>query len=79
MSFGALYKIFNVKNSKGYSSSSFHPISAKLYGKYENQGGSAVTFDDLPGFKPFMGLILFAVEHMGLEISKRYSQYTFQE
>ncbi len=36
--------------SKGYSSHSFHPISAKRYGKYDNQWGIQAVVD-LPNFK----------------------------
>ncbi len=37
-SFGALYKTWDVKLSKGYCPHSFHPILTKLNGKYGNQG-----------------------------------------
>ncbi len=64
--------------SEGYISPSFHSISTKFYCKYVgHEGIQAVTvFGDLP---KFYGTLKFWLtqNHMGLEISKRYSSYSF--
>ena len=66
--------------SKGYSLNRFHQISTKLHTKDHNQGLiQAVTFfSDLPKIKKYGTLKFLSTQsHMGLEISKRYSSYSF--
>ncbi len=66
--------------SKGYCSDSFHPISTKLYGKYGNHVGiQAITFLATCQIQFFYGTLTFLLtqDHMGLEISKRYSFCSF--
>ncbi len=69
-----------VNISKRYSSSSFHPISTKLYGKYGFQGGiQAITlFGDMPNHKKNYDTFKFLTQdHMCQDISKRYPPKVF--
>ena len=69
--------------SKGYWPHSFHPISTKLYRKNSNQVGiqTVTFFGDLPKKKikilwHFVKFLL-TQDHMGMEISERYSPCSF--
>ena len=72
--------------SRGYCPHRFHPISTILYGKHDNQAGiqTITCFGNLPKIKHcctlffFLLLLLLTQDHMGLEISKRYSSYSFR-
>ncbi len=67
--------------SKRYSSYNFHLIWAKLYENKLIMGGikKFKRFGDLPKIKHFYGTLKFlsTQDHMGLEISKCYSPYSF--
>ena len=75
------WQISDVKIFKRLLLPGFHSISTKFYCKYVwHEGIQAVTvYGDLPKLKKKYGTLKFLVtqNHMGLEISKRYSSVSF--